>query len=198
MYPPQYWKGCSEVCLILKLDTEATTAAPKEVVVDPDSVMKATKTVEFDEMAHVLPADAYLEEESRKKQTQTMSAPTRRIWLTYPSLLFNVIEAFEVEYVSSFESNITSTSEIMHNVSSETKTSNGKTEQVKNKKSNKNQNTFEIYVNHTKMRLYHPFPRLNKSQLIYLNYCHFVSKSLLQAKLLGKILKALLFEQLGH
>ena len=79
MYPPQYCKGCSEVCLILKLDTEATTAAPEEVVVDPDSVMEATKTVAFDEMANVSPADMYSEEESRNKQTQTMSAPTRRI-----------------------------------------------------------------------------------------------------------------------
>ena len=42
-----------------------------------------------------------------------------------------------MEYVPSFESNKTSTSEIMHNVSSETKTSNDKTEQVMNKKSNK-------------------------------------------------------------
>ena len=79
MNPPQYCKGCSEVYLILKLDTEATTAAPEEVVVDPDSVMEATKTVAFDEMANVSPADMYSEEESRNKQTQTMSAPTRRI-----------------------------------------------------------------------------------------------------------------------
>ena len=67
-------QGMQRVCLILKLDTEATTAAPEEVVVDPDSVMETTKTVAFDEMAQVSPADAYQEEESRKEAIKKSAA----------------------------------------------------------------------------------------------------------------------------